>query len=233
MAESLEIQLIRGVIFDLDGVLVATDEAHYRAWKWLADEEGIPFDRMINQRLKGVGRMDSLNIILERATRVYSAEEETAMAERKNAAFQARLAKLTSADVLPGARRLLDDLRYRGIKIAVASSSKNARLILDRLGLRGGVDAVADGNDVTHSKPHPEVFLLAAERLGLPPRACLVLEDARAGTEAGRRAGMAVFGIGTPQALPGVEHLAPGLVGVTVDLLLAIQHQQSGPPPGA
>ena len=213
--------MIRGVIFDLDGVLVATDEAHYQAWKQLADEEGIPFDRAINERLKGVGRMDSLNIILERSPRAYSEEEKRALADRKNADYRVQLAKLTPADMLPGARELVAALRGRGVKIAVASSSRNTPLILERLGLQDAFDAVADGNDISHSKPHPEVFLVAAERLGLPPDECVVVEDAPAGIEAARRAGMAVFGIGTPDRLPDTPRLAAGLDRVTADELMA------------
>lgn len=214
--------MIRGIIFDLDGVLVATDEAHYQAWQRLADEEHIPFDRAINERLKGVGRMQSLEIILERSARSYSPGEKATLAERKNVAFQAGLAKLTPADALPGARLLLADLRRRGLKLALASSSKNAALILNRLDLRSFFDVIADGKDITHSKPHPEVFLLAAGRLGLPPAECLVVEDAAAGIEAARRAGMAVFGIGTSQTLPNVVCKVPTLATVTTDDLLRI-----------
>jgi len=213
--------MIRGVIFDLDGVLVTTDEFHYLAWKRLAEEEGIPYDREVQRRQRGVGRMDSLEVMLERAPRAYSQEEKVAMAERKNGYYRQSLQKLSPADLLPGATEALDKLRQRGIKTAIASSSKNTPLIIERVVLVGKVDAVVDGNDITHSKPHPEVFLLSAERMGLTAEHCLVVEDAPAGIEAGRRAGMAVFGIGTPDRLPGVEHLAPGLADVTVDELLA------------
>lgn len=213
--------MIRGVIFDLDGVLVTTDELHYRAWKRMADEEGIYFDRQINHRLRGVSRMASLEIVLERAARPYAPPEKQAMAERKNNYYRAMLAELTPSDVLPGAKEMLASLRRRGVKTAVGSSSKNTPLIMERVGIAGDVDAVADGNDITHSKPHPEVFLIAAQRLGLPPHQCLVVEDAAAGIEAGRRAGMAVFGIGTPHTLPGVQPLAENLAGVTAEELLA------------
>ena len=213
--------MIRGVIFDLDGVLVSTDELHYRAWKQLADAEGIPFDRTINHRLRGVSRMASLEILLERASRAYSAAEKSAMADRKNAAYRESLETLTPADALPGARELLDGLRVRGIKMAIASSSRNTPQILERLGWSGTFDAVADGNDITHSKPDPEVFLLAARRIGLPPADCLVVEDAAAGIEGARRAGMAVLGIGTPETLPGVKWMASDLTHVTADELLA------------
>ncbi|MBN2563405.1 MAG: beta-phosphoglucomutase [Phycisphaerae bacterium] len=213
---------IRGLIFDLDGVLVTTDELHYRAWQRLADQEGIDFDHQVNERLRGIGRMESLSVLLERSERAYTDDEKLALADRKNAMYRGLLEGLSPADVLPGVRDLLGELRRLGTKLAVASSSKNARLILDRVRLAEAFDAVVDGNDVTHSKPHPEVFLLAAEQLGLSPRECVAIEDAPAGIEAGRRAGMAVFGIGTPEKLPGVSRSALGLDRVTADELVTV-----------
>ncbi|MBN1510402.1 MAG: beta-phosphoglucomutase [Phycisphaerae bacterium] len=212
--------MIRAVIFDLDGVLVSTDDLHYRAWKQLADAEGIQFDRAINHRLRGVSRMQSLEIILERAARSYSPERKAAMADAKNAAYRDLLSTLTPADALPGADAMLSALQARGVKTAVGSSSRNASLILEKLGWSDRFDAVVDGNDIQHSKPHPEVFVLAAKRLGVPPAQCLVVEDAAAGVDAARRAGMAVFGIGTPDRLPGLIRLAPSLADVSVDDLL-------------
>jgi beta-phosphoglucomutase len=213
--------MIRGVIFDLDGVIVTTDELHYRAWQKLADEEGIYFDRRINERLRGVSRMESLDILLERSLRRYSPEEKFALADRKNTAYRESLQTLTPADVLPGSLEILGELRRRGIKMAVGSSSKNTPLILARTGLAGQFDAVVDGNDIANSKPDPEVFLLAAARLDIPPQDCLVVEDAAAGIEAARRAGMSVFGVGTPESLPGMRHMAKNLEGVTAETLLA------------
>lgn len=197
--------MIRGVIFDLDGVLVTTDDLHYRAWKEMADREGIYFDRTINERLRGVSRMESLAIILERATRDYSGAEREALATFKNDRYRELLKTLSPKDLLPGALEAVEALRARGVRTAIGSSSKNTPLILDRLGIRDRFDAVADGNDISKSKPDPEVFLLAAERMGLPAKACLVVEDAVAGIEAARRAGMAILGIGTPESLPGVD----------------------------
>lgn len=214
--------MIRGVIFDLDGVLVTTDEFHYQAWKRMADEEGIYFDRRINHRLRGVSRMASLEIVLERATRRYSDEEKLEMATRKNNYYRELLHTLTPRALLPGAMKILTELRRLGIKTAIGSSSKNTPLIMERTGLMGKIDAVADGNDITRSKPDPQVFLIAAERLGLPAEQCLVVEDAVAGIEAGRRAGMAVFGIGTPDILPGVENIAENLSQVTAQQLVSL-----------
>lgn len=213
--------MIRGVIFDLDGVLVTTDELHYQAWKQIAGAAGIPFGRQTNERLRGVSRMESLEIILERAGRSFTPAEKAALADRKNGIYRELLRGLSPADLLPGALETVEALRRRGIKTAVASSSKNTPLIMEKLELQGYFDAVADGNDISRSKPDPEVFLLAAQRLGLPPTDCLVVEDAQAGVEAARRGGMAVLGIGTPETLPGVERLAPDLAHVDVDDLLA------------
>jgi len=211
----------RGVIFDLDGVLVSTDELHYRAWKELADREGIPFDREVNHRLRGVGRMESLEIILERAPRPYTDDQRRAMAAAKNERYRELLASLTPSDLLPGAAEIVEKLRRRGIRTAVASSSRNAPMILERTGLAGRFDAVVDGGDITRTKPDPEIFLLAARRMGLAPAECVVVEDAPAGIEAARRAGMAYYGIGSPRSLPGVERVAPSLAEVDVVDLVA------------
>lgn len=219
---------VRGIVFDLDGVLVSTDEMHYRAWKAIADAEGIHFDRTINHRLRGVSRMESLAIVLERAHRAYTPEERQRLADRKNEVYRESLRALSPEEVLPGVCELLHDLRKRGLRLAVASSSRNARLIMKQTGLTGEFDAIVEGSDITHSKPHPEVFLLAAERLGLQPAECIVVEDAMAGVEAARAAGMGVFGIGGPENLQGVSHAAPSLQSVSADGLL-----RAGDPAGS
>ena len=179
----------QGIIFDLDGVLCSTDEYHYRAWKALADRLGIPFDRERNNLLRGVSRMQSLDIILEKADRPYSEEEKSAFAEEKNALYRQLLGGMSPDDLTEDVRRTLRELRKTAVRLAIGSSSKNTPFILERLGLSGFFDAVADGNCITHSKPHPEVFLKAAELLGLPPRDCLVVEDAHAGVEAAAAGG--------------------------------------------
>jgi beta-phosphoglucomutase len=211
---------IDAVIFDLDGVLVATDELHYRAWKRLAEEEGIEFDRAVGPRLRGVGRMESLEIVLEGTAKSYSAEQKHRLAERKNALYRELAQGLGPGDVLAGVVRLLGELGARGVKVAVASSSKNARLILERTGLAGRFDAIVDGNDTDRSKPDPALFLLAAGRLGVPPSRCLAVEDGLSGLESARRAGMAVVGIGVAGQLPGVDRVLAGLADVTVEMLL-------------
>lgn len=181
---------IEAVIFDLDGVIVSTDECHYRAWKKTADEEGIYFDRKINDRLRGVSRMDSLEIVLERAERLYTDEEKVELAERKNNYYKEYIKKLTKDDILNGVKENLAELKAKGIKVAIGSSSKNTPDILKYIGLDNYFDAVSDGNNITKSKPDPEVFLKAADMLGVPYEKCLVVEDADSGIEAGKRAGM-------------------------------------------
>ncbi|GGJ25581.1 beta-phosphoglucomutase [Paenibacillus hunanensis] len=187
---------IKAVIFDLDGVIVSTDEFHYEAWKKISDEEGIPFNHTINNRLRGVSRMESLNIILERAEREYSPEEKQELAERKNEYYKKSLVNLTPDDLLPGAKDTIDELKRRKVKIAIGSSSKNTPTILKQIGLADAFDAIADGNDITHSKPDPEVFLLAASRLDIKPEECLVVEDAEAGVQAAIAGGMNVAAVG-------------------------------------
>ncbi len=218
--------MIRGVIFDLDGVLVSTDECHFQAWKELADSEGIPFDREINHRLRGVSRMQSLEILLERAARRYTDEEKQALAKRKNDRYLQSIEQLDGGDILPGAVRALKSLKERGLLTAVGSSSRNARRILQKLGLEHSFDAVADGNDITRSKPDPEVFLVAAGKLGLPPGRCLVVEDALTGVEAALRAGMPALAVGAAQEHPLATVKAESLD--VIDLFSVVQALEAG-----
>ena len=187
--------MIKAVIFDLDGVIVSTDDCHYEAWKKMADEEGIYFDKTINNRLRGVSRMQSLEIVLERAEKEYSEEEKLQLAERKNGYYKEFITKLTPNDILPGAKENLEELRKNGIKIAIGSSSKNTPVILKQIGLDNYFDAVSDGNNITNSKPDPEVFLKAADMLSIPYGECMIVEDADAGIEAGKRAGMKTLSV--------------------------------------
>lgn len=187
---------IKAVIFDLDGVIVTTDDCHYTAWKKMADDEGIYFDRKINERLRGVSRMQSLEIILEKSDKPYTEQEKIALAAKKNAYYVDLIQKLTSHDVLGGVMKNLETLKEHGIKIAIGSSSKNTPIILNRIGLADYFDAVSDGNNIKNSKPDPEVFLKAAEMLKIAPENCMIVEDADAGIEAGKRAGMKTFALG-------------------------------------
>jgi beta-phosphoglucomutase len=211
---------IRAVIFDLDGVIVSTDEHHFQAWKQLADEEGIPFDRNDNARLRGVSRMESLEIILEKSSRAYSAAEKQRMAGRKNDIYRELLRGLSPSDVLPGVTATLQALRERGLKIAIGSSSKNAGPILRAIGLADVFDAVADGNHISRSKPDPEVFRLAAQRVGVPSEQCLVVEDADAGVEAALAAGMSVLAVGSASGHLKATRSAENLAQITPDEFL-------------
>ena len=188
---------MQGVIFDLDGVLVSTDELHYQAWKKLADELGITdFNREDNVRQRGVSRMASLEVVLEKGDKEYSEEEKVEMAERKNDYYKEMLQSLDDSAVLPGAFDTLKMLRDRGILTAVGSASKNAPLILEKTGLVPLIDKISCGLDVTKSKPDPEVFLVAASKLELTPENCLVVEDAKAGIDAAKAGGMKSLGVG-------------------------------------
>lgn len=198
----------KAVIFDLDGVIVCTDECHYKAWKKMADEEGIYFDRAINERLRGVSRMASLDIVLERAEKSYSDDEKLALATRKNDYYKEYIKTLSSKDILPGVMEFLNLLRSKGIKLAIGSSSKNTPAILENIGLDNFFDAVADGNQITHSKPDPEVFLLAAKLVGIAPSDCMVVEDADAGVEAALAGGMTVLGVGFASANKNATYTA-------------------------
>ncbi|KHD38714.1 beta-phosphoglucomutase [Clostridium acetobutylicum] len=187
---------IKAVIFDLDGVIVSTDEYHYRAWKAMADEEGIYFDKRINERLRGVSRMESLEIILEKAKKTYNTKEKIQMTERKNFIYRELLNELTPKHILKGVMNVLETLRAKNIKIAIGSSSKNTSIILEKIKLDKYFDAVADGREIKKSKPDPEVFLLAAKKLKVSPEECLIVEDADAGVEAAIAGGMKVLAVG-------------------------------------
>ena len=180
----------KAVIFDLDGVICHTDMYHYQAWKQIADELGIYFDEEINNRLRGVSRMESFEIILERYEGTMSLEDKVVYTNRKNEAYKELLKNMSPADLSPEVKETLDGLRAKGLKLAIGSSSKNAGVILERLGLDGYFDAVSDGNNITRSKPDPEVFVKAAQLVGEASGDCLVVEDAKAGLEAAIGGGM-------------------------------------------
>jgi beta-phosphoglucomutase len=187
---------LKAVLFDLDGVIVDTAKYHYIAWKQLADKLGIYFDEEINERLKGVSRMASLEIILERSSKTYTEEEKEALATEKNDQYVSMVKRITPAEILPGVTVFLQSLKEAGIKSAVCSASKSAGMIIDLLDLNDFFDAVLGGADVTRPKPDPEIFTLARDRFGLTSDECLVVEDAFAGIEAAKNAGMKALGIG-------------------------------------
>ncbi|MGN0985351.1 MAG: beta-phosphoglucomutase [Candidatus Enterenecus sp.] len=187
---------MKGVIFDLDGVIVSTDEQHYLGWQALADRLGIPFDREVNNRFRGVSRMACMDILEELGGKHYTDEEKTAYANWKNDYYRGLLGKLSPADLSGEVKSTLDALRARGLKLAIGSSSKNAKFILERIGLGDYFDAVSDGTNITRSKPDPEVFLKAAAFLGLEPWECLVVEDAASGVDAAHAGGMKAAAVG-------------------------------------
>ncbi len=211
--------MMKGVIFDLDGVIVSTDDYHYHAWKRMADDEGISFGRESNKYLRGVSRMESLEVVLRHGDKSYTPEEKRELAERKNRYYRESLNDLTPDEILPGVYPLLDSLRERNIKIAIGSSSKNTPVILEKIGLDKSFDAVADGNDISRSKPDPEVFLIAARKLGIKPAECVVVEDAEAGIDAALAAGMVAVGVGDASNYRKADYRISGLDHFPLDEL--------------
>lgn len=196
---------IRAIVFDLDGVICHTDRYHYLAWKALADRLGIPFDEKVNQRLRGVSRRESLEIVLGERSTAYSEAEKQALAEEKNEIYKTYLAAMTPDDLSSETRATLQTLRQRGYLLAIGSSSKNTRQILERLGLGNFFDAVADGTRITRSKPDPEVFLLAASLLGVRAEEAVVVEDAASGVQAAVTGGFRVVGLCNGGNDPGAD----------------------------
>lgn len=203
----MENRLYKGIIFDLDGVICHTDAYHYRAWKSLADSLGIYFDEKINNRLRGVSRMESLDIILEKADKSYSQDEKEVFANEKNKLYKFLLEEMSEKDLDIKVKSSLDALKIKGYKLAIGSSSKNAKLILKKLGLENFFDVIVDGNDIKHSKPDKEVFEKAGIKLGLEASDCLVVEDAASGVEAAKNAKMAVAGIGAAAKLENLDYV--------------------------
>ena len=188
--------MVKGIIFDLDGVILSTDEFHYQAWKTLADKLGIYFDIVINNKLRGVSRMASLEIILGDHKDEFTQEQKDSFAEEKNVLYRELLSQMTPKDVTDDVRATLEIIRDAGIKTAIGSSSKNTRYIMKQTNITQYFDAISDGNNITKSKPDPEVFLKAAEYLGLEPQECLVIEDAHAGIDAAKAGGFLAVAIG-------------------------------------
>jgi len=205
------IREMRAAIFDLDGVIVDTARYHYLAWKRLADQYGFGFTESDNERLKGVSRVRSLEILLEIGGLSLDSETKTRLASCKNEWYLEYIHKIDASEILPGAAKYLRSLRARGIRIALGSASKNAPLILERLGLAPLFDVIVDGNKVSQAKPDPEVFQRAAGELGMPASGCIVFEDAEAGIEAALRAGMGTVGIGNPSQLKNADMVIAGL----------------------
>lgn len=211
--------MVKGLLFDLDGVIVDTAKYHYLAWKEIADELEIPFTLQDNERLKGVSRGRSFEIILEIGNREMEKEEQERYCTKKNEIYLTYIKKLREDEILPGVREFLEDARRKGYRIALGSASRNSRTILDGLGITDAFDAIIDGTKVSKAKPDPEVFVKGAEELGLLPEECIVFEDSAAGIQAAHRGGMKAVGIGTPELLPEADITYPGVGMCTVEEL--------------
>ncbi|ATA89322.1 beta-phosphoglucomutase [Capnocytophaga stomatis] len=201
---------MKGYIFDLDGVIVDTAKFHFLAWKKIGEEFGFQLTHELNEQLKGVSRVDSLQKILNWASVSVSSEKFDELATRKNADYLTYVEKMNENDILPGVKAFLEKAKQENIKIALGSASKNARPILQKLGIISYFDAIVDGNDVTKAKPDPEVFVTAAKKLGLSNSDCVVFEDAEAGIEAAKRAGMKTIGIGSSEVLTEADEVFSG-----------------------
>lgn len=212
--------MIKGFIFDLDGVLTDTAEYHFKAWKRLADEEGIPFTREDNEHLRGIPRRESLMLILK--GRQYPEEKIREMMERKNKYYLEYIREVKPSDLLPGARELLAEIHQAGLKSALGSASKNAPDVIQRLGIADLLDAVSHGGSVEKQKPAPDLFLHAAHQLGLPPQECIVVEDAAAGIEAGRAGGFHTLGLGPRERVGEAEVVMDSLKDARLQEILSL-----------
>jgi len=210
---------IKACLFDLDGVVVDTAKYHYLAWKKIADDLGFDFSELDNERLKGVSRMESLDILLEIGKIKVDLRTKEELADTKNSLYVSYIQKMTPEEILPGVIRFLDELRANGILIALGSASKNAMTILDKIDIVQKFDVVIDGNKVSKAKPDPEVFLKGAIELGVEPHECLVFEDAQAGIDAARNGGMYIIGIGKPENLTNADYIIPGFATMNLDQL--------------
>lgn len=210
---------VKACIFDLDGVIVDTAKYHYLAWKQLAQELGFDFSKKDNERLKGVSRMASLDILLEIGGKALDTGTKVTLANRKNRWYVDYISNMSEDEIFPGVKDFIEKLRQNGIKVALGSASKNAMIILDNLKLTGYFDTIVDGNKVTRAKPDPEVFLLAAMEMRIAPGNCVVFEDAQAGIEAAKNAGMYCIGIGSELQLKGADTIIPGFVGIDIEII--------------
>ena len=209
--------MIKACIFDLDGVIVDTAHYHYLAWKRLADELGYHLTELENERLKGVSRMQSLDIILQLAGISLNQKHRQMLADKKNYWFQEYIERMSPDEIFPGVKNLIQQLHGSGVSVGLASSSKNAKTVIRLLKMEQEFNAIVDGNMIRHTKPDPEIFLTTAEKLGIDAAFCVVIEDAEAGVEAALRAGMKCIGVG-PRAL---LHKADKVVSKTSEITLS------------
>lgn len=187
---------MKAIIFDLDGVIVSTDHLHFQSWKKIADKEGLFFDESMNHMMRGISRSASLEIILEKNQKTYNQEEKERLMYEKNAYYKKLLETLSKEMILDGVLEVISAAKNKNIKLAIGSSSKNATFILEKIGLIDAFDVIVDGNDINYSKPNPEIFIKASERLGIDKESCIVIEDAHAGIEAAKSAHMKAYAVG-------------------------------------
>lgn len=217
----------KGFIFDLDGVIVDTAKYHYLAWKRLADELGIPFNEEDNERFKGVSRKRCLELLLEMGNMQVPQEQFDAWLQEKNEDYLRHIAGMDPSEILPDVPKVLDFLREREVPMALGSASKNARPILEKVGLTTYFETIVDGNAVVKAKPDPQVFLIAAENLGVEPEACIVFEDALAGIEAANSGGMLSIGIGDPGVLVDANHVFRDFTEIDLSFIEQLLHNET------
>ncbi|MDO4880547.1 MAG: beta-phosphoglucomutase [Capnocytophaga sp.] len=205
---------MKGYIFDLDGVIVDTAKYHFLSWKKIGAEYDFELTHELNEQLKGVSRVESLKKILHWANVSVSPEKFEELATRKNTDYLSYVEKMNENDILEGVKSFMEKAKKENVKIALGSASKNARLILEKIGIISYFDAIVDGNDVSKAKPDPEVFLLAAKKLGVPNENCVVFEDSEAGIQAAKTAGMQAIGIGCPEVLQQADKVFPDFIQI-------------------
>ncbi|SHH67721.1 beta-phosphoglucomutase [Caloranaerobacter azorensis DSM 13643] len=210
---------IKACIFDLDGVIVDTAKYHYLAWKRLANELGFDFTEKDNEKLKGVSRMESLEILLNLGNIKVDEETKLKLAEKKNNWYRELISKMDESEILPRVKEFINELKNSNIKVAIGSSSKNTMTILNSIKMTDFFDAIIDGNKITKAKPDPEVFLLGAEALGVNPNECVVFEDAESGIKAAKNAGMYAVGIGSKEILKEADKVIPNTNSLTLDII--------------
>ncbi|MFW6270089.1 MAG: beta-phosphoglucomutase [Bacillota bacterium] len=209
---------IKGVIFDLDGVITDTADYHFKSWKRLAEEENISFNKKDNEKLRGLTREKSLETILKEKD--ISPSQKKDFLKRKNDYFHEYISDMDESDLLPGVKKLLNRLKQKKIKMGVASSSKNARIIINRLGFEDFFMVIGDGNSVNKNKPAPDIFLYAADKMNIPPVKCVVIEDSKAGVEAAIKAGMKVVGIGPEKRVGKADCIYKEIKNIEIEQLL-------------
>ncbi|MTI71749.1 MAG: beta-phosphoglucomutase [Firmicutes bacterium] len=210
---------IKACIFDLDGVIVDTAKYHYKSWKKLAHTLGFDFPKEDNERLKGVSRMESLEILLKIGKIKKTPKEKKALADKKNDWYRKYISQMDESEILPGAKEFIKILKRHNIKVALGSSSKNAMTILKQIKMTDEFDTIIDGTQIKKAKPSPDIFLLAAEKLNINPKQCVVFEDAKSGIKAAKNANMFVVGVGSNDALKNADMTIPNLMKISVEKL--------------